>query len=113
MNSSSYSLPYSVQDLGKVHVFSRDFCLYLIQTFLFLVYDVTSLNLLGVYPNATGNNASHSTQIEQSANMIIMSLAYAQSSGRGLLLSDYVDRRYYFLNRNFTYCLPWFYSMIY
>ncbi|KAI0684505.1 hypothetical protein BC835DRAFT_1523871 [Cytidiella melzeri] len=46
-------------------------------------------NLGGNYPNATGNSKAHSQGIEQSANMLIMCLAHAQTTGDGSLLSNH------------------------
>ena len=42
------------------------------------------------YPNATGNNLAHNMQIEQTADMIIIALAHAQTTGDGSLLQRHV-----------------------
>ncbi|KAI0684501.1 hypothetical protein BC835DRAFT_1293062 [Cytidiella melzeri] len=46
-------------------------------------------NLGGSYPNATGDSRAHNQGIEQSANMLIMCLAHAQTTGDGSLLSNH------------------------
>ncbi|KAI0088389.1 hypothetical protein BDY19DRAFT_195871 [Irpex rosettiformis] len=51
-------------------------------------------NLGSSFPNATGNTKAHNQGIEQSANMLIMSLAHAQVSGDGSLLTQH----YHLLN---------------
>ncbi|TDL21981.1 hypothetical protein BD410DRAFT_723660 [Rickenella mellea] len=58
-NSKQYALPYAAHDLGLA------------------------------YPNATGNSNPHNEGIEQSANMLIMTLAHAQFTGDGALISNY------------------------
>ncbi|KAL5533549.1 hypothetical protein ACEPAG_9 [Sanghuangporus baumii] len=63
--STQYTNPYAARDLG------------------------------GPFPNATGNPDGHDEKIEQSANMLIMSLAHAQASGDGNLLAQH----YGLLNR--------------
>ncbi|KAL5494568.1 hypothetical protein ACEPAI_29 [Sanghuangporus weigelae] len=47
------------------------------------------------FPNATGNPNGHNQEIEHSANMLIMSLAHAQTTGDGSLLAEH----YGLLNR--------------
>ncbi|PCH44011.1 DUF1793-domain-containing protein [Wolfiporia cocos MD-104 SS10] len=44
------------------------------------------------YPNATSDLASHNRGVEQSGNMLIMTLAHARYSGDGSLISTYYDR---------------------
>ncbi|KLO17752.1 DUF1793-domain-containing protein [Schizopora paradoxa] len=44
------------------------------------------------YPIATGNSTQHNFGIEQSANMLIMTLAHAQASGDGTLLSQHYNK---------------------
>ncbi|TDL21956.1 DUF1793-domain-containing protein [Rickenella mellea] len=58
-NSNQYALPYAAHDVGLA------------------------------YPNATGNSNPHKQGIEQSANMLIMTLAHAQFTGDGILISKY------------------------
>ncbi|TDL28033.1 DUF1793-domain-containing protein [Rickenella mellea] len=58
-SSKLYALPYAAHDIGLA------------------------------YPNATGNSNPHNEGIEQSANMLIMTLAHAQFSGDGTLISKY------------------------
>ncbi|KAH8107238.1 hypothetical protein BXZ70DRAFT_285390 [Cristinia sonorae] len=41
------------------------------------------------YPKATGNNREHSQGIEQSGNMLIMTLAHARISGDGKFINQY------------------------
>ncbi|KAJ3530917.1 hypothetical protein NM688_g7646 [Phlebia brevispora] len=41
------------------------------------------------YPNATGNSNSHSQGVEQSGNMLIMSLAHARATGDGNLINRF------------------------
>ncbi|KAI0341142.1 hypothetical protein BDW22DRAFT_330198 [Trametopsis cervina] len=41
------------------------------------------------YPNATGNSLPHNEEVEQTGNMMIMTLAYAQANGDGAILSKY------------------------
>ncbi|KAI0696707.1 hypothetical protein BC835DRAFT_1414100 [Cytidiella melzeri] len=43
------------------------------------------------YPNATGNTAAHNEEVEQTGNMLIMTLAHAKVSGDGSLISRYYD----------------------
>ncbi|EJD08023.1 DUF1793-domain-containing protein [Fomitiporia mediterranea MF3/22] len=59
--STQYTNPYAAQDLGTA------------------------------FPNATGNPSGHNQRIEQSANMIIMSLAHVQASGDGRLINQHYD----------------------
>ncbi|KAH8111930.1 DUF1793-domain-containing protein [Phellopilus nigrolimitatus] len=59
--SAQYQNPYAAQDLGSG------------------------------FPNAPGNFQEHHQEIEQSANMLIMSLAHAQFSGDGTLLGQHYD----------------------
>ncbi|EJC98584.1 DUF1793-domain-containing protein [Fomitiporia mediterranea MF3/22] len=59
--STQYTNPYAAQDLGIA------------------------------FPNATGNANGHNQKIEHSADMIIMSLAHAQASGDGRLISQHYD----------------------
>lgn len=54
---------------------------------------VSFVNLGLSYPNATGDHDLHSGRIEQSADMIIMSLAHAQTTGNGSLILQYVSLR--------------------
>lgn len=58
-DSSLYQLPYAAQNIGSA------------------------------YPNATGDglNQQHQFGIEESANMLLMTLAHAQASGNGTLIS--------------------------
>ncbi|OCH88863.1 DUF1793-domain-containing protein [Obba rivulosa] len=60
-DSSQFSLPYAAADLGNG------------------------------YPVALGNNSGHSQGIEQSGNMLIMTLAHARASGDGYLIDRYYD----------------------
>ncbi|THH29207.1 hypothetical protein EUX98_g4981, partial [Antrodiella citrinella] len=60
-SSSQYTQPYAATDIG------------------------TS------YPQATGNNRAHTQGIEQSGNMLIMSLAHARISGDGTYINRYYD----------------------
>ncbi|KAH8111927.1 DUF1793-domain-containing protein [Phellopilus nigrolimitatus] len=60
-SSAQYQNPYAAQDLGSG------------------------------FPNAPGNFQEHHQEIEQSANMLIMSLAHAQFSGDGTLLGQHYD----------------------
>ncbi|KAI0072439.1 hypothetical protein K474DRAFT_1667817 [Panus rudis PR-1116 ss-1] len=60
-DSPQYTLPYAMRDLG--------------------------LN----YPVAEGSNNPHGQQIEQSANMLIMTLAQARASGDGTLIGRHYD----------------------
>ncbi|KAI0766543.1 hypothetical protein BC629DRAFT_1596377 [Irpex lacteus] len=48
-------------------------------------------NLGKAFPNATGNTEVHNQGIEQTANMLIMSLAHAQTSGDGSLLAQHYE----------------------
>ncbi|KAH9996278.1 hypothetical protein BJV77DRAFT_942524 [Russula vinacea] len=41
------------------------------------------------YPNISGSNSNHNQGVEQSANMLIMTYAYARASGDGSLISRY------------------------
>ncbi|OCH90332.1 DUF1793-domain-containing protein [Obba rivulosa] len=66
-DSSQYNLPYSARDLGDN------------------------------YPLALGDNAAHSEGIEQTGNMLIMTLAHARISGDGSLISEH-----YGLLKNWT-----------
>ncbi|PAV15277.1 hypothetical protein PNOK_0903800 [Pyrrhoderma noxium] len=50
-----------------------------------------AIDLGGPFPNATGNIRGHSEGIEQSANMIILTLAHAQASGNGDFIIKYYD----------------------
>ena len=61
MDSSSFTLPYSAKHAGSA------------------------------YPNATadGINTDHNYGVEESANMIIMILAYSQRSGNGTFISNH------------------------
>ncbi|KAH8111919.1 DUF1793-domain-containing protein [Phellopilus nigrolimitatus] len=43
------------------------------------------------YPNAFGDSQAHNQKIEESANMLIMSLAHAQFSGDGTLIGQHYD----------------------
>ncbi|KAI0259716.1 hypothetical protein BC834DRAFT_904631 [Gloeopeniophorella convolvens] len=43
------------------------------------------------YPNATENAVSHSSAIEQTANMLIMTYAYVRTTGDGSLISKYYE----------------------
>ncbi|TDL23432.1 DUF1793-domain-containing protein [Rickenella mellea] len=58
-NSKQYALQYAAHDIGAT------------------------------YPNATGNNNPHNQGIEQSANMLIMTLAHAQFTSDGTLIGKY------------------------
>ncbi|PAV15279.1 hypothetical protein PNOK_0904000 [Pyrrhoderma noxium] len=51
----------------------------------------SAMDLGGPFPNATGNTRGHNQGIEQSANMIILTLVHAQASGSGNLMSQYYD----------------------
>ncbi|KAI0088041.1 hypothetical protein BDY19DRAFT_1057674 [Irpex rosettiformis] len=46
---------------------------------------------LGTYPNATGNLEAHNEEVEQTGNMLIMTLAHARASGDGSLISEYYN----------------------
>ncbi|THH15082.1 hypothetical protein EUX98_g9519, partial [Antrodiella citrinella] len=60
-SSSQYTQPYAATDLGES------------------------------YPHATGNTQSHTQGIEQSGNMLIMTLAHARISGDGTYINQYYD----------------------
>ncbi|KAI0341899.1 hypothetical protein BDW22DRAFT_1484797 [Trametopsis cervina] len=60
-NSTLWTFPYAPKDLGTA------------------------------YPNATGDNLPHTQEVEQTGNMLIMALAYAQASGDGVILSKYYN----------------------
>ncbi|KAF8497594.1 hypothetical protein F5888DRAFT_301200 [Russula emetica] len=57
--SSNYTIPYAAADLGSN------------------------------YPNVSGSNLNHSQGVEQTANMLIMTYAYARASGDGSFISRY------------------------
>lgn len=87
-SSDQYTLPFAAQDIGMVHIMS----------YSLLCHD-TQISSGHAYPNATGNTDTHNSQIEQTANMLILSLAHAQYTGNGTLLAQYV-RSYYFFGLN-------------
>ena len=75
--SSSYTNIYADQDIGTSQLGEGK-------------YQRAQIIAGNSYPNATGDSSPHNMQVEQSANMIIISLAHAQATGDGSLLSRYV-----------------------
>ena len=104
--SSNYTIPYAAADLGVSHVYMN---------FRDTIFRSSALG--SNYPNVSGSNSNHNQGIERSyfpywllgiayqcllietANMLIMTYAYARASGDGSFISRYVRINFIFFLR--------------